>query len=157
MKRLAVCPGSYDPVTLGHVDLVLRAKELFGEVEVVVMNNREKHYLFSLEERYELCKAAFEGVKGVRVFFSDGMLYEYLSEKEGAVLVKGIRNGTDFLYEKKMACFNREKCGVETVYFAADENLLSLSSTKVRQKMKNKEDISHLVPENVIKLLNNKL
>ncbi len=157
MKRLAVCPGSFDPVTFGHVDIVLRARDLFGACEVVVMNNREKNYLFSLEERFRLCQAAFQNEKDVRVSCYEGMLYEFLREREEAVLVKGVRNEKDFLYEKNMAAFNFSHSGVETLYLDAKEEYQSLSSTLVRAKIQKGEDVSSLLPEEVIKLLRNKL
>lgn len=158
MKRLAVVPGSFDPVTVGHADLVLRAADLFGEVLVLVMNNREKEYLFSLDERFELCQGAFAGDKRIRVDKSEGMLYEYLLEKkEKTVLVKGVRDETDFLYEREMAKFNFLHCGVQTLYLDAKEELGAVSSTLVREKIKKKESLSGLLPEKVIKLLQNKL
>lgn len=158
MKRVAVVPGSFDPVTLGHVDLIRRAAALFGSCEVVVMNNREKKYLFSIEERFEMCKAAFREDQTVTVTYSEGMLYEYLSGRsDSAVLVKGVRNEKDFLYERKMAEFNVAHCGVETLYLDAREDLQTLSSTVVREKIRKKESLSGLLPENVIKHLQNKL
>jgi len=157
MKAFAVCPGSYDPVTLGHRNVVLRAVKIFGSCEVVVMNNREKKYRFSLEERFALCREAFRDCENVTVRCYEGMLYEYLSGREGAVLVKGIRNEKDYLYEKEMAVFNREHCGVETLYLDAEKEYSTLSSTVVRQKMKEKENLGELVPENVVNILRNKM
>ena len=129
MKKLAVCPGSFDPVTLGHVDVAKRAAAIFGACRVVVMNNREKNYRFSLEERYALCCAAFEGEENITVDLYEGMLYEYLGTLDEPILVKGVRDEKDFLYEKKMAEFNFEKSGVETMYLSASSPYLSLSST----------------------------
>ena len=115
MRKVAVCPGSYDPVTAGHVDIALRAAAIFGACEVVVMNNRDKKYLFSPEERLRMCKAAFEGKSNITVTFYAGMLYEYLEGRRDAVLVKGVRNEKDFLYEKEMAEFNLAHSGVENI------------------------------------------
>ena len=157
MKRIAVCPGSFDPVTKGHVDVARRAAKLFGACRVVVMNNREKSYLFSLEERFELCKAAFAGEENITVDVYEGMLYDYLATLEEPVLVKGIRNETDFLYERNMARFNFEHSGVETLYLDASEDLATLSSTLVRDKIAQKEDLSEDLPLDVIKLLQNKM
>ncbi len=158
MKRVAVVPGSFDPVTLGHVDLARRAAALFGSCEVVVMNNREKKYLFSIQERFEMCRLAFSEDENIKVTFSEGMLYEYLDgRKDSAVLVKGVRDEKDFCYEKKMAQFNFSHCGVETLYLDAREGMKSLSSTLVREKWKKKESLSDLLPEKVIKHLQNKL
>ena len=157
MKPFAVCPGSYDPVTLGHVDVILRAASIFGFCDVVVMNNREKTYRFSLEERFLLCQEAFRDYENVSVHCYEGMLYEYLSQREGAVLVKGIRNEKDYLYEKEMAVFNYQHSGVETMYLDAREEFRTLSSTVVRQKMSEMEDYESLVPKNVVNILRNKL
>ena len=158
MKRIAVVPGSFDPITNGHVDLIRRAAKLFGSCEVVVMNNREKEYRFTLEERYRLCRSVFESDSQISVTSSEGMLYEYLSGRSGeAVLVKGIRNEKDYLYEKKMAEFNFLHSGVETLYLDAREDLRDLSSTLVRQKMQENEELSAYLPKEVVKLLQNKL
>jgi len=157
MKKIAVCPGSFDPVTLGHVDVARRAADLFGACRVVVMNNREKQYLFPLEERFQLCRAAFAGDRRITVDCYEGMLYEYLGTLEEPVLVKGIRNETDYLYEKNMARFNYEHSGVETLYLDASEEYATLSSTQVREKMAKKEDLSGDLPLEVLKLLQNKM
>ena len=157
MKKNAVCPGSFDPITKGHLDVARRAVELFGACRILVMNNAEKNYLLSLKDRYDLCLAAVEGEKGISVDYSDGMLYSYLQGMKDPVIVKGVRNEQDFLYEKKMAEFNFAHCGVETLYLDAKEELSSLSSTLVREKIRAGEDVSPYLPENVVKLLKNKL
>lgn len=158
MKRLAILPGSFDPPTLGHLDLARRATALFGSCRVVVMNNRDKNYRFSIKERFALCKAAFLDEENITVDLFEGMLFEYVKNLgEEAVLVKGVRNEQDFLYEKKMAAFNFEHCGVETIYLDAKESFQSLSSTLAREKMEAGEDLSSCLPENVIKHLQNKL
>ncbi len=157
MKKIAVCPGSFDPITLGHVDIARRAAKLFGACRVVVMNNREKQYLLSLEERFQLCKAAFDGDENITVDLYEGMLYEYLGTLDEPVLVKGIRNETDYLYEKNMACFNFTHSGVETLYLDASEQFAALSSTQVREKIGKKEDLSGDLPKEVLKLLQNKM
>lgn len=157
MKRIAVCPGSFDPVTNGHVDVARRAAKLFGACRVVVMNNRNKKYLFSLEERFALCKAAFAEEENITVDVYEGMLYDYLGTLEEPILVKGVRNETDFLYERNMARFNYEHSGVETLYLDASEKLSTLSSTQVREKMAKKEDVTGDLPAAVIKLLQNKM
>ncbi|MBR5295863.1 MAG: pantetheine-phosphate adenylyltransferase [Clostridia bacterium] len=157
MKKIAVCPGSFDPITLGHIDLIRRAAKIFGSCRVVVMNNREKTYRFSIEERFQFCCAVFEGEENISVDMYEGMLYEYLSTLEEPVLVKGIRNEKDFLYERKMAEFNFEKSGVETLYLNASEAYENLSSTLAREKMDKKEELLEVLPEKVIKLLQNKM
>ncbi|MBR2616466.1 MAG: pantetheine-phosphate adenylyltransferase [Clostridia bacterium] len=158
MKRYAVLPGSFDPPTLGHLDLARRAARLFGACRVVVMNNRLKTYRFSLEERFALCRAAFEGEEGITVDCYEGMLYEYLSDRrDEAVLVKGVRNEKDFLYEREMAAYNFAHCGVKTLYLDAKAEYSELSSTLVRRKMEENEDLNSFLSEKVIKHLQNKL
>lgn len=157
MKRIAVCPGSYDPITLGHADIIRRAAAIFGSCEVVVMENRDKKYRFTSEERLRLCKAAFEGEENITVSYYGGMLYEYLVLRPEAVLVKGVRNEKDFLYEKQMAEFNFAHCGTETLYLDAKQELKEISSTLVREKIEKNEDLSVYLPQNVVKLLQNKL
>lgn len=157
MKRFAVVPGSFDPITLGHLDLIRRAAAIFGHCEVVVMNNLEKKYRFSLEERCDLCRAALAGEEGVSVTFYGGMLYEFLFGKPGAVLVKGVRNETDYAYERLQADFNFEHCGVETVYLDAREELRDLSATLVREKMTSGGEWERYLPEKVVSILRSKL
>ncbi len=157
MKKIAVCPGSFDPVTLGHVDIARRAAKLFGACRVVVMNNREKEYLFSLEERFHLCRLAFSEDENITVDCSEGMLYEYLATLDEPVLVKGVRNETDYLYEKNMAQFNFAHSGVETLYLDASEKFEMLSATQVREKIAKKEDLSGDLPTEVVKFLRNKM
>ncbi|MBR2634215.1 MAG: pantetheine-phosphate adenylyltransferase [Clostridia bacterium] len=158
MKRLAVVPGSFDPMTVGHEDLIRRAASLFGSCLVLVMNNREKNYALSLSERFELARLVFEGEENIRVASSEGMLYEYLlSLKEKTVLVKGIRNEKDLAYEQNMARFNFEKSGVETVYLDAREGLCTVSSTLIRQMNREERENCPYLSEKAVKYLQNKL
>jgi pantetheine-phosphate adenylyltransferase len=122
------------------------------------MNNRDKEYLLSLEERYELCRSVFEKDENIQVDFSEGMLYSYLNEiGEPCVLVKGVRNEKDYLYEKNMAAFNYAHAGVETLYLDAREEMTSVSSTLARDYFQKNEDLSSILPQEVVKHLQNKL
>ncbi len=156
MNRYAVCPGSYDPITKGHRDLILRARDLFGEVEVLVMNNHKKTYRFTPQERLSFVQATFRDEAGVRIKFQEGMLCEYLMGKN-AVLVKGIRNAEDLQWERLQADYNYRHCGVETVYLDAKEEFRQLSSTLVREKMDENGDLCDYLTEEVVKLLRTKL
>lgn len=153
MTLTAVIPGSFDPVTRGHVALALRAREIFGRVIVLVMDNRDKKYLLSPDQRLMLCRAAFAGEEGIEVRYDAGMLYEFLLKEKNCVLVKGIRNETDYVYEREMARFNFEHCGVETLFLDAEEEWRALSSTLVRDKMSRKESLSRLVPDACLEIL----
>ena len=158
MNRLAFFPGSFDPVTLGHVDLAKRIADLFGECRVVVMNNREKQYLFSLEERYALCRAAFAADARITVDRYEGLFYEYVSRVgREAFVVKGMRDEKDFLYERIITEYNYQHGGLETLYLDAREELRNVSSSLVREKIAKKEDLSALLPEEVIKHLQDNL
>lgn len=158
MKRIACLPGSFDPITLGHIRLARRVAQIFGSCRVIVMDNRDKTYLLSHKERYQLCLEAFREDENITVSQSEGMLYQYLRDLgEESVLVKGARDGKDFLYEKEMAEFNRKMCGVETLFLPADGETEHISSTLAREKLSKGEDLSSILPENVVKYLRTKL
>lgn len=157
MKRFAVCPGSYDPVTRGHEDIVRRAAAIFGACEVWVMNNENKTYDLSLEQRADLCRAAFREDRNIRVFAYEGLLLDRLRERPGAVLVKGIRTAEDLEYERPMSDWHREKGGFETLFLDAIEEYRTLSSTKVRQVIAEKGDLSPFVSRPVEEFYQNKL
>jgi pantetheine-phosphate adenylyltransferase len=151
MKRTAVIPGSFDPLTKGHEALVLRARDVFDKVTVLVCNNFDKNYLFSFSERLEIARESFRGVEGVEVESHSSWLYEYLNAHPDSVLVKGIRTPEDLEYERKMALFNFEKSGVETLFFASSDSLSDISSTRVRQALSSKDGWRELIPQNAQK------
>ena len=147
----AVIPGSFDPVTTGHYNLVSRAAALFDSVTVLVCVNFEKEYTFSHSERLEIARAAFSELKNVRVEMHEGWLYDYLNANKPCVLVKGIRNSLDYEYESKMAQFNLEKSGVETLYLDSDASEADTSSTSVRALLSASEDWKRFIPQNAQK------
>lgn len=153
MKRIAVLPGSYDPITIGHEDLIRRARDLFGKCEVLVMNNADKKHRYSLEDRARFCREAFRGEENIAVFSSDGMLFEYVLDRPEAVIVKGVRSEADFQYEEKMARFNFEHSGVETVFLPSSPALSDLSSTEVRRRMDDHNNWETTVPEKIVEML----
>ncbi|MBP5289394.1 MAG: pantetheine-phosphate adenylyltransferase [Clostridia bacterium] len=156
MKKLAVMPGSYDPVTKGHVEIIRRAASIFEGCEVVVMNNWFKHSHFSLEERVAFCRAALAHLSNVTVVGSEALLYEYLANRPDAVLVKGLRNGEDLLWEREQTAYNFPRCGVETLYLDAGDAWQGVSSTLVRERLSDGGDWESLVPEAVVPLLRDK-
>ncbi len=120
MQR-AVCPGSFDPVHNGHIEIIVRAASLFDEVVVAVSNNPAKNYRFSLEERMEMISETVRAIQGVTVMpMGSGLIANFAREHGAQALVKGIRNATDLNYEMPMATFNRHLSGVETVFLPAD-------------------------------------
>ena len=159
MSRLAVCPGSYDPVTNGHVDVVRRAVALFDEVVVAVLANPAKRGLFPLEERVELVRASVEGLPGVRVDPVGGgiLLVDYCRSVGASAVVKGLRSGTDFAYELPMALMNRHLTGLETVFLPGDPTLEHVSSSLVKEVASHGGDVTGLVPDPVLPRLLAKL
>ena len=152
-KRIAVTAGTYDPVTLGHVDIISRAAAIFDEVVVGIFENPAKTKLFSLETRYRaLCKAV-ENLPNVRVVIGEGFLAEFAASIGACTLVKGARSGKDFDYEKIQADYNKMHFGMETLILVSETRFDLLSSTLVREKLARGEDVSALLPEGVAKIL----
>jgi pantetheine-phosphate adenylyltransferase len=157
MKK-ALVPGSFDPITLGHIAIIESAARLFDCVTVCVMVNEEKKYMLSLEERAELIEKAVSHLENVKVDTWSGWLFEY-AEKNGIdVIVKGIRCEKDTAFEILQADFNRDKYpAAQTVLIPAPEGMGEVSSTLVREKALQGEDLSSLVPENVAIKIKNKI
>ena len=156
--KIAIVPGSFDPMTLGHLDIVKRATALFDKVIVAVMVNDSKKYMFSMEERLEIAKLTCEGIENVSVIADDGLLVS-LAEREGAcAIVKGARNAQDYVYEEKMARYNALKNpNVQTVLLVCDSTLSNISSTEVRERLEKNRDISDIVSQNAIKYILKKI
>jgi len=148
-----VCPGSYDPVTHGHLDVVERAAALHDEVVVAVLHNPAKTGTFTVEERIALLEGelAARGLAGpVRVeAFADRLLVDVCRDVGAAVVVKGLRGGTDFAYELPMALMNRHLSGVETVFLPGDPAFGHVSSSLVKEVVRYGGDVSGLVPDAV--------
>ncbi len=144
--KLAVVPGSFDPVTLGHVDIIRRAAILFDQVVVAAMINPEKQYHFTADERLAFLKDALCDLPNVRVEYSEEMLYAYVTRLGACAIVKGIRNGKDADYELWMAEYNREHAPqCDTLLLPADPAMTELSSTAVKQLVQEGKDITALV------------
>lgn len=146
MYKTAIVPGSFDPVTIGHEDIVLRAAEMFDEVVVAVCNNSQKQYCFDIDERLYLCQKAFEGKKGIRVVKCEKLVTQFCREYNISVLVKGIRNVQDYDYEFELAMIHRQMGGLETVFLPCRNELSHISSKMVREFGRYRSDISGLVP-----------
>ena len=144
-----LCPGSFDPITVGHLDVVRRAHALFGEVVVAIGNNSTKSYLFSFEERVALVEGATAGLGGITVEAMDGLLVDFCRQRGIPAVVKGLRFGSDFDFEVQMAHMNRGLSGLETILLPAAREHLTLSSTILREVIKLGGDVTPYVPTNV--------
>ncbi|MGA4669843.1 pantetheine-phosphate adenylyltransferase [Propionibacteriaceae bacterium Y1923] len=127
------CPGSFDPITLGHVEIIRRARDLFGEVVVAVGRNSGKQHLFSAEERLDLARAVLADVEGVSVEFIDGLLVDFCHAHDAEAIVKGLRFASDFDYELQMAHMNQHAGDIETIFLPAGPTFGTVSSTMMRQ------------------------
>jgi pantetheine-phosphate adenylyltransferase len=148
MKR-AVCPGSFDPITFGHLDIIERASNQFDEVIVAVFVNRKKSGLFTIQERMEMIQVNVEKYKNVRVDTGDGLLVEYCKKNSVQAIVKGLRAVTDFDYELQMAQVHTQASGVETMFMATSPTHSFLSSSIVKELAHFGGDVSSMVPANV--------
>ena len=153
-KRIAIVPGSFDPITNGHLDILRRAAAEYDVVYLAVMINSSKQYLFSIEQRTEIAKAATSELKNVKVISSEGMLWALAKELDADAIVKGYRNQTDYAYELEMAKFNEEHYPkAKTVLLKANSELEGLSSTSVREMLSNNESIEGLMPKSAAELV----
>ncbi len=154
MAPIAVYPGSFDPPTNGHLDIVCRATHLFSRVIVAVTNNSAKNTVFSLKERIKMLKDATRGIKNVEVDSFSGLLVKYLERKKASVIIRGLRAVSDFEYEFQMALMNRKlDKRIETVFLMPDEAYTYLSSSVVREVARLGGVPKGLVPKSVEKLL----
>jgi pantetheine-phosphate adenylyltransferase len=147
--RRAVCPGSFDPVTNGHVDVITRAAALYDELVVAVLVNPGKAGLFGVDDRMQLLRDALAELPNVRVDSFTGLLVDYCRRHDIPVIVKGLRAVSDFEYELQMAQMNRELAGVETLFVPTAPQVGHLSSSLVKQIAQFGGDVSTLVPKAV--------
>ncbi|SNT65272.1 Phosphopantetheine adenylyltransferase [Asanoa hainanensis] len=155
--RRAVCPGSFDPVTNGHLDIIGRASRLFDEVIVGVLINQSKTGLFTVDERIEMLREATGGYGNVRIESFQGLLVDFCRTVQAAVVVKGLRAVSDFDYELKMAQMNIGLAGVETLFMPTNPLYSFLSSSLVKEVAKWGGDVSAHVPDHVLDALRDRL
>jgi pantetheine-phosphate adenylyltransferase len=155
--RRVVCPGSFDPVTNGHLDIIGRAAQLYDEVVVAVGGNPAKVTLFSLTERVELIREATKELDNVRVDHFEGLTVDFCRQNQISAIVKGLRAVSDFDYEMQMAQMNYSQAGVETLFMTTNPLYAFLSSSLVKEFAKYGGDVSGLVPANVLAQLNARL
>jgi len=148
--RTACCPGTYDPVTNGHLDIVARSAQVFDRVIVAALVNPAKQPLFTLEERIAMLKEVTADIPGVEVDSFEGLLVEFARARSVSAIVKGLRAVSDFDYELQMAQMNYRLAGVETLFMTANPTYSYLSSSLVKDVARNGGDVTGLVPEPVL-------
>ena len=149
---IAICPGSFDPITLGHLNIIRRTSRIFDRVVVCIMHNAMKpNPMFSVEEKVDMCRRATERYPNVTVDWSDGLLAEYAKQYPGAVIVKGLRAASDFEYEFQMNLINKKiNPELETMFLTASGKYTFLSSSVVREMAYYGADLTGLVPSELI-------
>ena len=158
MTRRAIYPGSFDPVTNGHLDVIERARKLFDEVIVAVAHNDQKHPLFSLEERMDLLRVTVDGAKNVEIASMDGLLVDFAVARNATAVIRGLRAISDFEFEFQMALMNRKlESRVETIFLMPKEEYTYLSSRIVKEIARLGGDVTGFVPAAVAKALSAKL
>ncbi len=155
--RRAVCPGSFDPVTNGHIDVFFRAAALFDEVTVAVLVNKRKSSMFTVEERIELLRGELGSVPNLRIDSFHGLLVDYCRDHGISAIVKGLRAITDFDYELQMAQMNHGLAGIETLFISTNPLYSYLSSSLVKEVATYGGDVSGLIPGTVHAALLDKL
>jgi pantetheine-phosphate adenylyltransferase len=156
-NRAAIYPGTFDPITNGHVDLVARAARIFDRVIIAIAENKNKTPLFRLEERVQLAKDAVEGIAGVEVLGFDTLLVECANKCGAGVILRGLRAVSDFEFEFQLAGMNRHLCKeLETMFLTPSEQYAFISSSVIREIASFGGDVSSFVPERVHAALLNK-
>ncbi len=157
MKTIAVYPGTFDPVTNGHIDLIKRGVKIFDKVIIAVAVNPTKKPLFSIEERVEMLKASVKSIKNVEIDVFDGLLVDYVQKVKGNVIIRGLRVVSDFEYEFQMALMNRKLASsIEIVYMMPNEIYTYVSSSIIKEVARYKGKIDEFIPQIVAKKLKEK-
>jgi len=156
-EKIAVYPGSFDPPTFGHLDVINRSLEIFDKIIVLVSDNKNKNYMFSKDERFEMVKEMTKDIEKVSVENLPGLLVDYLKKKKMRIVIRGLRITSDFDYEFQMSSLNRVLYPkIETIYIISDIKYILLSSSLVRELISNNGDISKFVPPEVEKFIKNR-
>ena len=148
MQR-AVFPGSFDPVTIGHQDIVNRGLKIFDEIIIGVGENTDKKYMFSSNERFDFISKTFEADTKVLIKTYDGLTVDFCKKNNAEFIIRGLRNPADFEFEKSIALTNREMTGIETVFFLTSPKNSFISSSIVRDLIKNKGDYKLFIPKEI--------
>ncbi|MEO5570945.1 MAG: pantetheine-phosphate adenylyltransferase [Bacteroidia bacterium] len=144
---IAVFPGSFDPITVGHVDIINRAVPLFEKIIIGIGNNIEKHYMFPVETRKEWIKKTFAGNSKIEVITYDGLTINFCKLNKAAYIIRGLRNSNDFEFEQAIAQMNKSMAhDIETVFIPCDPKFTAVASSIVRDIIRNQGDVSIFVP-----------
>ncbi len=158
MEKIAIYPGSFDPITKGHKDIIKRASKMFGTLYVAVLNNSAKQCSFTIEERMEMIKKCTSEISNVKVCTFDGLLAEFAREIDAVALVRGLRAVTDFEYEFQMALTNKKiNKDLETIFLTTNSKYMYLSSSIVKEIARYDGDISDFVPAVVLEDIEKRL
>lgn len=153
-KKIAICPGSFDPITNGHLDIIQRGANIFDEVIVVIFNNQSKSPLFTAKERVSLIEQSIKDLPNVSVDVSDGLLVEYAKERKIHAILRGLRAVSDFEYEMQITSMNKRlEPHIETFFMMTNNQYSFLSSSIVKEVAKYRGNICDLVPEVVAEAL----
>ena len=149
--RVVLYPGSFDPITNGHLEIAKEALKSFDKVVILVADNPNKQARFATEERYQMVKEAVEGIQGIEVYYTHGLTVDFAKKIGTHYLLRGIRNDVDMSYENKYAEQTHElDKSIEFIYIKAPKEFIEISSTKIDEMAKQGKDISHLVPKSVV-------
>src|SRR5574343_402145 len=148
--KIAVFPGSFDPITLGHLDIIERAVPLFDKLIIAIGQNSQKKYMFPLEKRMEFIKKTVADFPNVEVDYFEGLTVDYCLKKDAQFILRGLRNPADFEFEKAIAHTNRTLAKIETVFLLTASKTSYISSSIVRDVIRNGGDYTVLVPDSVV-------
>ncbi|UBZ05814.1 pantetheine-phosphate adenylyltransferase [Salegentibacter mishustinae] len=149
--RKAVFPGSFDPITLGHTDIIERALPLFDEIILAIGTNSNKNYMFTLEERLRFLKETFKNEPKITVTTYQGLTVDFCKEQDAGFLLRGLRNAQDLEFEKAIGQTNYKMSGIDTLFFITSSGKSHISSTVVRDVIRNNGDYEFMVPDVVRK------
>lgn len=155
--RRAVFPGSFDPLTLGHKDIIDRGLPLFDEVIIAIGTNSSKKYMFNLEQRKEFIRKTYQNEPKIKIDTYQGLTIDYCKEVDSDFILRGLRNPADFEFEKAIAHTNRKMSQIETVFLLTSADTSYISSSIVRDILQNKGDVSLFVPKEVSEGLNDSI
>ena len=145
--KTAIFPGYFDPITLGHQDIIEKSLNLFDSVIIGIGQNTEKKYMFSAEKRKQFVKNTFKSNNNIEVKIYDGLTVDFCKKNNAHFIIRGLRNVSDFEFEKTVALINRKLSGIETVFLLTSAKNSYISSGIVRELIKNKKDYSLLIPK----------